>query len=126
MDVSPDLDPVTVGLPRPVSPPSGCVLDCKEELFHSLADRDRLRILETICKGAKTVEQIAAAMGLSQFNASIQLQRLVDCGWVRPKRTPHSLLYTLSTPRFLQLEAVVDEFLAASLKAPEAGSGTPS
>ena len=122
MNVSPDLDPVTIGLPRPASPPSGCDLDCKDKLFHSLADRGRLRILDTICEGAKTVEQIAAATGLSQVNASIQLQRLVDCGWVKPKRTPHSLLYTLYTPRFLQLEAVVDAFLEASLKAPEDSS----
>jgi ArsR family transcriptional regulator, cadmium/lead-responsive transcriptional repressor len=119
MDVSPDLDPVTIGLPRPASPPSGCDLDCKERLFRTLANRGCLRILDLICEGARTVEQIAAVTGLSQVNASIQLQRLVDCGWVRPNRTPHSLLYTLSTPRFLQLEAVVDEFLVASLKVPD-------
>ena len=122
MFVSLDLDPVTIGLPRPASPPSGCDLDCKDKLFHSLADRDRLRIPDTICEGAKTVEQIAAATGLSQVNASTQLQRLLDCGWVMPERTPHSLLYTLYNPTFLQLEAIVDEFLAASLKAPEDSS----
>ena len=122
MNVSPDLDPVTIGLPRPASSPSGCDLDCKERLFRTLADRGCLRILDLICEGAETVEQIAAATGLSQVNASIQLQRLVDCGWVRPTRTPHSLLYTLSTPRFLQLEAVADEFLEASFKAPEVKS----
>lgn len=82
-----------------------------------MADRGCLRILDLICEGAKTVEQIAAATGLSQVNASIQIQRLVDCGWVKPKPTVHSLLYALSTPRFLQIEAVVDEFLEASLKA---------
>jgi DNA-binding IclR family transcriptional regulator len=72
-------------------------LDCKERLFRTLADRGCLRILDLICEGAKTVEQIAAATGLSQVNASIQIQRLVDCGWVKPKPTVHSLLYALST-----------------------------
>lgn len=122
MNVSLDFDPVTIGLPRRASPPSGCGLDCKDKLFHSLADRARLRILEVLCKGAKTVEQIAAATGLSQGDASIQVQCLVDCGCVRPKRAAHSLLYTLSTSRLLQLEAVVDELLEASLKAPEGSS----
>ena len=122
MNVSLDLDPVAIGLPRPASPPSGCDLDCKNKLFHSLANRARLRILDTLCQGAKTVQQIAAATGLSQANASIQVQRLVDCGCVRPKPTVHSLLYTLSTPGFLQLEAVADEFLEASLKAPKGSS----
>jgi DNA-binding transcriptional ArsR family regulator len=122
MNVSLDLDPVTIGLPKPASPPSGCDLDCKDKLFHSLADRARLRILNTLCEGAKTVEQIAAATGLSRADVSIQLERLVDCGCVRPNRTAHSLLYTLYTPGLLQLEAVADEFLEGSFKAPEVSS----
>ena len=119
MNVSFDLDPVTIGLPKPTRSPSGCDLNCKDKLFHSLADRARLRILDTLCEGAKTVEQIAAATGLSQADVSIQLERLVDCGCVRPNRTSHSLLYKLNPPGLLQLEAVVDEFLQASFKAPE-------
>jgi hypothetical protein len=43
----------------------------------------------------------------------------VDCGCVWPNRTAHSLLYKLNPPGLLQLEAVVDEFLQASFKAPE-------
>jgi hypothetical protein len=39
-------------------------------------------------------------------------------GCVRSQRTAHSVLYALSVPRLLQLEAVADEILAASLKAP--------
>ena len=119
MNVSFDLDPVTIGLPKPASPPSGCDLDCKDKLFHSLADRARLRILDTLCEGAKTVEQIAVATGLSQANVSIQVERLLDCGCVRRERRARSLLYTLNPPGLLQLEAVADEFLEASFKAPE-------
>jgi hypothetical protein len=64
-------------------------------------------------------EGVANATGLSQADVSIQLERLVDCGCVRPNRTAHSLLYKLNPPGLLQLEAVVDEFLQASFKAPE-------
>jgi MFS family permease len=63
MKVSFDLDPVTIGLPKRARSPSGCDLDCKDKLFHSLADPARLRILDTLCEGAKPVEQIAAATG---------------------------------------------------------------
>ena len=122
MNVSFDLDPVTIGLPKPASSPSGCDLDRKEKLFRSLADRASLRILDTLCEGAKTVEQIAAATGQSQANVSIQLKRLVDCRCVRPNRTAHSLLYTLNPPGLLQLEAFADELLEASFKAPEASN----
>jgi len=122
MNVSSDLDPATIGLPRSASSSSGSDLDRKEKLFGSLADRARLRILETLCEGAKTVAQIATATGLTLTNVSVELERLADCGCVRPKRTLHSLLYLLNTPRFLELEAVADEFLAASFKAPEVPS----
>ena len=118
MNVSPDLDSATRGIPKPRSPSSGCDLDCKEKLFHSLADRTRLCILDTLSKGAKTVVQIATATGLSQLDVSTQLERLLDCGCVTPQRTAHSVLYALSAARLLQLEAVVDEILVASLKAP--------
>jgi ArsR family transcriptional regulator, cadmium/lead-responsive transcriptional repressor len=118
MDVSPDLNSATIGIRKSTSPSSGCDLDCKEELFHGLADRSRLCILDTLCEGAKTTAQIAAATGLSQLDISIQLERLSDCGCVTPKPKSHSTLYGLSAPRLLQLEAVVDEFLEAALKAP--------
>lgn len=93
-------------------------MDRKEELFRNLADGSRLCILNCLCKGAKTVSQIAAATGLSQLDVSTQLERLLDCGCVRPQRAAHSVLYGLSVPRLLQLEAVADEILVAALKAP--------
>ena len=119
MNVSPDLSSAASEIPKPASPSSGCDLDCKEKLFRTLADRTRLCILDTLCKGAQTVAQIVAATGLSQSDVFIQLERLVDCGCVTPKRTTQSLLYGLSVPRLLQLEAVVDEFLVGSFKAPQ-------
>ena len=119
MNVSVDLDPAAIGLPKRASPSSGCDLDCKEKLFTGLADRTRLRILDTLCEGAKTVERIAAATGLTLTDVAIQLERLADCGCVRPERIAHSLLYRLYPPVLLQLEAVADEFLEASFKAPE-------
>jgi len=119
MNVSFDLDPVTIGLPNRPRSPSGCDLDCKEKLFRSLADRTGLRILDTLCEGAKTVEQIAGATGLTLTSVAIQLERLADCGCVRSERIAHRLLYTLNPPGLLQLEAVADEFLEGSFKALE-------
>jgi DNA-binding transcriptional ArsR family regulator len=118
MNVSPDLTSVTSGIAKPRSPSSGCDLDCREELFHNLADRSRLSILETLCEGAKTVAQIASATGLSQLDVSIQLERLLDCGCVTAQHAARSVRYALSATRLLQLEAVADEILVASLRAP--------
>jgi DNA-binding transcriptional ArsR family regulator len=117
MNVLPDFSSTIRAIAKPESPSSGCDLDCKEKLFHALADRSRLCILQTLCQGAQTVAQIAAARGLSQVDVLDQIKPLFDCGCVTLKRTGDSLRYTLSTPCFLQLEAVVDEFLIASFKA---------
>jgi DNA-binding transcriptional ArsR family regulator len=121
MNVSVDLDPPVIRFPKPLTPSSGCDLECKERLFRTLADRASLRILDTLCKGAKTVEQIASATGQPEANVSIQLKRLVDCGCVKLVRIADSL-YSLSPPGLLLLEAVADEFLEASFKGPEVSS----
>ena len=119
MNVSLDPDPAATGLPRPASLSSGYDLDFKQKLFRSSSDGGRLRIRATLCERAKTVEQIAVATGLTLTDVSIQLECLLDCGCVRPSHTAHFLVYRLNTPRLLQLEAVADEFLEASFKAPE-------
>ncbi len=119
MNILLDLESANRGNPKPGSrSPSGCGLDCKEELFGNLANRSQLCILDTLCEGAKTVSQIAGATGLSQIDVSNHLEPLLDCGCVTQRNGDHSVLFGLSAPRLLQLEAVVDEFLVASLKAP--------
>jgi DNA-binding transcriptional ArsR family regulator len=80
------------------------------------ADRSRLSILQVLCQGAKTVSQVSAATRLPQPDVSSQLGHLLECGCVTSRHTKNSVLYELSTPRLLQLEAVVDELLLASLK----------
>jgi hypothetical protein len=117
MNVSLDLDSAHRGSPKPRSlSPSGCGLDCQEELFGRLADRSQLRILQSLCQGAKTDVQIATATGLSQRDISVNLERLLGCGCVKAEETGHLLFYGLSAPRLLQLEGIVDEMLIAALK----------
>ena len=117
MNVSLDLDSANRGSPKPRSrSPSGCDLDCKEELFGNLADRSQLSILQTLCEGAKTDAQIATATSLSQRDVSFDLERLLGCGCVKAQDTGHLVLYGLSAPRLLQLEGIVDEMLIAALK----------
>jgi DNA-binding HxlR family transcriptional regulator len=117
MNLSVDLDSANRGAPKPTSrSPSGCDLDCQEELFGHLADRSQLCIMQTLCQGAKTDAQIARATGLSRTNISSNLERLLGSGCVKMEDTGHLVLYGLSAPRLLQLEAIVDEMLIAALK----------
>ena len=114
MNVSVDLNSANRGSPKPRSlSPSGCSLDCQEELFGHLADRSQLCILQSLCQGAKTDVQIAIATGLSQRDISVNIERLLDCGCVKAEERGNLLLYGLSVPRLLQLEGIVNELIAA-------------
>jgi len=68
--------PLTAQVRNQEACPTGCGLDCQEELFGHLADRSQLRILQSLCQGAKTDVQIATATGLSQRDVSVNLERL--------------------------------------------------
>jgi DNA-binding transcriptional ArsR family regulator len=117
MNVSLDLDSTNRRSPKPGSlSPSGCGLDCKEELFGNLADHSQLSILQTLCEGTKTEAQIATATSLSQRDVSFHLERLLSCGCVTQRNADDSVLYGLSAPWLLQLEGIVDEMLIAALK----------
>jgi DNA-binding transcriptional ArsR family regulator len=117
MNVSLDLDPTNRRSSKLGSPSqSGCGLDCKEELFGNLADHSQLCILQTLCEGAKTDAQIAAATSLSQRDVSFHLERLLSCGCVKAENAGHAVFYGLSAPWLLRLEGIVDEMLLAALK----------
>ncbi len=116
MNISPDLASGNRGSPKTRNQSSGCGLDCKEELFGTLANHSQLCILQTLCQGAKTDAQIATATGLSPLDASFHLERLLSCGCVKAEEAGNSVLYGLSAPRLLQLEGIVDEMLVAALK----------
>jgi hypothetical protein len=60
--------------------------------------------------------QIATATGLSQSDISFSLDRLLDCSCVQAQDTGHLVLYGLSAPRLLLLEAIVDDMLIAALQ----------
>ena len=115
MNVSLDLGSANRPKPRSLSP-TGCGLDCQEELFGHLADRLQLPILQSLCQGAKTDVQIATATGLSQRDISVNIERLLGCGCVKAEERDNMLLYGLSVPRLLQLEGIVDDMLIAALK----------
>jgi predicted transcriptional regulator len=116
MNILLDQDSASSGITNRRSESPGCGLDCKEELFANLADHSQLRILQTLCEGAKTEARIATATSLSQRDVSFHLERLLSCGCVKTENAGHSVLYGLSAPWLLQLEGIVDEMLIAALK----------
>jgi DNA-binding transcriptional ArsR family regulator len=87
-----------------------------ERLFRCLADRSRLAILHTLCKGAQTQAEMVSETGLSDPAVSIQLEYLLECGLVKVKQAGLCVRYGLNVLRLLQLDEAVEEILIAALK----------
>lgn len=65
------------------------------DLFATLADTTRLRILEALARGELCVGQLAATLNLSQSATSHQLRILRDLRLVKPRRAGRSVFYSL-------------------------------
>lgn len=79
-------------------------------VFAALAHPTRLRIVELLTEGEKTVGEVAQALGLLQPNASQHLAALHRAGVVKVTRAGAARCYSLRGPRIPRILALVDEF----------------
>jgi len=73
------------------------------ELFRSLADPTRLRILALLDEGEACVHVICARLGMSQSAVSHQLRLLRVGHLVRPRRAGREIYYTVDDDHVTQL-----------------------
>ena len=64
--------------------------------FRALGEPTRLKILQVVCGGPRTVSDIVAAVGATQANVSKHLACLRDCGLVQSRRSGKYIYYALS------------------------------
>ncbi len=83
----------------------------------ALADPSRLLIINELREGPRPVGDIAAALGISQPNASRHLALLRDRGFVTAERFGASVHYSLASPKILQAVDLLREFMADELGA---------
>ncbi len=65
--------------------------------FKALADANRLRVVGLLAHGPRTVEQLAAALGVGSSTVSHHLRRLADVGLVHAKAEGPYSVYALDT-----------------------------
>jgi DNA-binding transcriptional ArsR family regulator len=82
------------------------------KLFRGFADPTRLRILDALRDGPRSVGAIVDATGLGQSNVSNHLACLKDCGLVTSERQGRQVIYRTSDPRVRQLLALGEVLLA--------------
>ena len=87
-------------------------LNVKARLFRGFSDPSRLKILEALRHGNRTVGVIVEKTGLSQSNVSNHLSCLRDCGLVNAEQQGKFVEYSLSDPRVNELLSLAESLLA--------------
>ncbi|HYR06568.1 MAG TPA: metalloregulator ArsR/SmtB family transcription factor [Longimicrobium sp.] len=78
---------------RPLAPE---LLDLIAERFKTLGETARLRLLNVLREGEKTVTELVEATGLGQANVSKHLQLLHSMGFVLRRKSGLNVYYSLA------------------------------
>ncbi|MDP4013910.1 MAG: metalloregulator ArsR/SmtB family transcription factor [Candidatus Nanopelagicales bacterium] len=73
------------------------------KFFRALGDPTRLRLLEFLMDGERSVSECVEHAGLSQGRVSIHLACLADCGYISARRQGRWCYYSVSDPRVAEL-----------------------
>ena len=82
--------------------------------FKGLGDPVRLRILEYLEDGEKSVGEIVEHLGLPQNRVSMHLSCLRWCGYVTTRRDGRYIFYSLGDPRVTEILRLARELLHGS------------
>ncbi len=89
--------------------------EIKAELFKALAHAGRVRILEVLRDGDRTVAELIPAVGLESSHLSQQLAVLRRARVVNAARSGSSVTYSIADPAIVELLAAARSFLINSL-----------
>ena len=92
----------------------------KAQLFRVLGHPIRIRILELLGEGERTVGDLQAQLQLDSSGTSQHLSTLRQQGLLEARREGTSVYYRIKDPRVSQLLAVARQILTSALSDPEA------
>jgi len=79
------------------------------QFFKALSDPNRLKIVGLLAQEARTVEQLAALLGLGASTTSHHLSRLTKAGLVSARAEGHYARYSLQTETLKQMARRLDQ-----------------
>lgn len=91
------------------------VFEIKAELFKALAHPARVRALEVLVEGERSVSELQPEVGIESAHLSQQLAVLRRAGLVVTRKEGTTVFYSIRDPRLAQLLAVAKQLLIASL-----------
>ena len=89
--------------------------EVKADLFKALGHPARIRALEVLAEGERTVGDLQTHVGIESSHLSQQLGVLRRAGLVVTRKEGSSVYYALADPLVAELLAVAKKFLLASL-----------
>lgn len=87
----------------------------KAEFFKTLGHPARIRILELLVQGERSVAELAPEVGLESSHLSQQLGVLRRAGVITARREGNTVIYSLASPDIAQLMAVARTVLTELL-----------
>lgn len=91
------------------------VSEVKAELFKALGHPARVRVLEVLSEGERSVSDMQPLVGIESSHLSQQLGVLRRAGLVIARRQGVSVIYSLADPLLAELLAVAKRLLISSL-----------
>lgn len=95
--------------------PGGPIYEVKAQLFKTLGHPARIRILEVLSDGPRSVSALQPDVGIEASHLSQQLSVLRRAGVVESDRDGSSVIYAIADPQILDLLAIAKEILTTSL-----------
>ena len=92
----------------------------KADFFKTLGHPARIRVLELLRHGERSVADLLPLVGLEQSHLSHQLAVLRRGGIVESRKDGTNVLYSVTDPRLFHLLSTAKEILATSLSASSA------
>jgi DNA-binding transcriptional ArsR family regulator len=86
--------------------------DLLAKYFRALGDPTRLRVLELLGEGERSVGELVARLGLSQPKVSNHLACLRWCGFVSTRREHRTIHYRLADERVRQIVVLARQLLS--------------
>jgi DNA-binding transcriptional ArsR family regulator len=94
----------------------GDLLTAKKRFFASLADENRLVILQALCEKNLTVNELCQITNKSQSLISHHLTCLRTCGLVTTEKRGKYTLYSIKNPSVIQILKIADEHVQKTLQ----------
>ena len=91
------------------------VFDVKAEFFKTMTHPARIRVLELLREGPRSVSELQPDVGIESSHLSQQLAVLRRAGIVASERQGNSMIYSVVDPQIYELLQTAKEIIARSL-----------